>query len=99
VRSLCSAVWIFFPKTFTSAAKADQLLAWIAAPEALGLRVDSSFAPLGLDWFPFRFPTAYAVGCILSPLRGWAGETPALNHSLLLRLLFHKNTSTPILLL
>jgi hypothetical protein len=31
---------------------------------------NSSFAPLGLDHFPL-VPTAYAVGCILSPFRGW----------------------------
>ena len=33
------------------------------------LRETSSFAPLGLDHFYF-VPTAYAVGFILSPLRG-----------------------------
>jgi len=33
------------------------------------VRESSSFAPLGLDHFPL-VPTAYAVGCILSPLRG-----------------------------
>jgi hypothetical protein len=30
---------------------------------------NSSFAPLGLDHFPL-VPRAFAVGCILSPLRG-----------------------------
>jgi len=30
---------------------------------------NSSFAPLGLVPFPLE-PTAYAVGCILTPLRG-----------------------------
>src|SRR5258708_39861715 len=29
-----------------------------------------SFAPLGLPHFP-NLPTAYAVGCILAPLRGY----------------------------
>jgi len=33
------------------------------------VRENSSFAPLGLDHFPL-VPTAYAVGSILSPLRG-----------------------------
>ena len=31
---------------------------------------NASFAPAGLDYFAL-VPTAYAVGCILSPLRGW----------------------------
>ena len=33
-------------------------------------RANSSFAPSGLAQFPHR-PAAFAVGCILSPLRGW----------------------------
>jgi hypothetical protein len=33
------------------------------------VRENSSFAPLGLHHFPL-VPTAYAVGFILSPLRG-----------------------------
>ena len=33
----------------------------------------ASFAPLGLPRFPL-LPTANAVGCILTPLRGWAGS-------------------------
>jgi len=32
-------------------------------------RQNSSFAPLGLDRLALA-PTAYAVGCILTPLRG-----------------------------
>jgi len=35
----------------------------------MSVRENSSFAPLGLDHFPL-VPTAYAVGFILSPLRG-----------------------------
>jgi len=34
------------------------------------VRENRSFAPLGLTGFPVLLPTAYAVGCILSPLRG-----------------------------
>src|SRR5215472_2115226 len=30
-----------------------------------------SFAPAGLGFRALTFPTAYAVGCILAPLRGW----------------------------
>ncbi len=30
-----------------------------------------SFAPSGLAVYSFLNPTACAVGCILSPLRGW----------------------------
>jgi hypothetical protein len=33
------------------------------------VRENQSFAPLGLVWFPL-FPTACAVGCIFTPLRG-----------------------------
>jgi hypothetical protein len=33
------------------------------------VRENLSFAPLGLVCFPL-FPTACAVGCILTPLRG-----------------------------
>ena len=37
-----------------------------------------SFAPLGLVPLFMRFPTANAVGCILSPLRGCPKVTLAL---------------------
>jgi hypothetical protein len=41
-----------------------------AAPQGpKSVRANFSFAPLGLDHFPL-VPTAYAVGFILSPLRG-----------------------------
>jgi len=36
----------------------------------LFIRLDLSFAPSGLDPSLLRLPTACAVGCILSPLRG-----------------------------
>jgi hypothetical protein len=36
---------------------------------------DSFFRPSGADAeFVFRLPTACAVGCILSPLRGFVGD-------------------------
>jgi len=41
----------------------------VARAAPMGVHPGYSFAPLGLVLFP-TLPTAYAVGCILAPLRG-----------------------------
>jgi len=53
----------------TSAAKAAPTVMSLIAT-LKHVRQNYSYAPPGLDHFPLA-PTACAVGCILSPLRGW----------------------------
>jgi len=60
---------------------------FIGDPSAAGHGLESdSFAPSGLEVSNLIDPTAYAVGCILSPLRGSSkvSTTPCLNNESLL---------------